>query len=297
MDGEQRINEFLTKACYFISDEKRADDLKDELKDHLESKINDLMATGKEYDQAAEQAVLEMGDVYKLSKTYEVKPKIHLLRNMGIYLTMLIFHLVLSTAIMFYAQDRIFLIACEVMMITLYGVEAKRYIKGVKSLKSCEKEEAQFYIRGYQDGPNAWAKKAVGIILVAAIAFTVLIAWSGVIDGESFTDILEDIIGFSITDLYILITAICHLDKQAGIVYEDGILIDDGFLKFEHIRAYKWNKIMHKGKAYYNLQLKYNDQKKEPFLPRAKSMPISEKQKAQIESLMEEHDISYSVYI
>lgn len=297
MDGEQRINEFLTKACYFISDEKRAEDLKDELKDHLKSKIDDLMATGKAYDQAAEQAVLEMGDVYQLSKKYEVKPKLHIIRNMGIYLVMILVHLGLIAALMLSGQDRIFLMVCEMMMILAYAVDAKIYVKGAKSLRACHKEEAKFYIRSYEDGPKTWAKRAVGTILMIGIVMTASVIVSDIIEGEAFFDIIEDAIGFSIVDLYMIILAICQLDKQTGVVYENGILLDDGFLKYEYIKGYKWNKIMYKGKAYYNLHLKYNEQEKEPLLPRAKVMPISEKQKTQIETLMKEHDINYSVYI
>ena len=297
MDGEQRINEFLTKACCFISDERRADELKDELKHHLESKIDDLMATGKAYNQAAEQAVLEMGDVYQLSKKYEVKPKLHIIRNMIICLGMVLIHFGLIVTLILCRQDRLFLLGGEMAVICGYVVGAGIYIKGAKSLKACNKEKVQFYIRSYEDGPKACQKKAMGITLAAGIVFTALIAWSDVIDGESLVSTIEDIISFSIIDLNILVLAICLLDKRSGVVYANGILLDDGFLKFEYIKAYKWNKIMYKGKAYYNLHLKYNEHKKEPLLPKVKVMPISEKQKKQIENLMEENNISYSVYI
>ena len=67
------IEKFLQSVCRFVSTEERARDIKDELRDHIDSYIYEYTNDGLSIEDATSKALKQMGDPCTLSSKFKDK--------------------------------------------------------------------------------------------------------------------------------------------------------------------------------------------------------------------------------
>lgn len=297
MDKEGKINQFLEDVSCLIADEKKAQDLKDELRDHINSKIEDLIAIGKSEELAVEQAITEMGEVKLLRKKYEVQPPTLILRKLIVLMVGAVICLASYLAKAYIEEGSIFFIMSAICIAIECVIGVGISFNAFRMLNLCKKQQSKCYIRPFMGGPNDTKKKGLCITAIIACIFLGFLIWATYEDGYSgingIVEVLTSFSGF----LFLTAFLISEYDNRYGIVYDEGIMMPNRYLRWEHIQKYNWQIINHKGKKYYMLRLQYNTTGKAYIIPRSVSVQVNDTQKKAIEQLMAMHEIGYSAYM
>lgn len=297
MDKEGKINQFLEGVSCLIADEKKAQDLKDELRDHINSKMEDLIAIGKSEELAVEQAITEMGEVKLLRKKYEVQPPVLILKKLIAVIVAAVICSASYLAEAYLAEGSIFFIISTIAIAISCTIGVGMSLNAFIMMNRCKKQQSKCYIRPFMGGPNDTKKKGLCIVSIMACIFLGVLIWATYEDGYSgISGIVEVLTSFS-GFLYLTVVMVSELDNRYGIVYDEGIMMPNRYLRWEHIQKYNWSIINHKGKKYYMLRLQYNTTGKAYIIPRSVSVQVNDTQKKAIEQLMAMHEIGYSAYM
>ncbi len=253
---EKRIEEFLESACRFVSTEERANDIQDELRDHISNYIEEYRKEGMDYEEATNEALKQMGDPKILRELYKEKilpKKKFKLIVIGILYAILIYSVVIGN-IKYAISYPIVAIALSIVVFS-YTVIIRDFRTANKLRKSLSDKNALFYIQNHKDS-SIWTtfpkSQLQGMCLLTAILnFTLLIIGDGAI---------KTVLGFSVNALLFLVMMIINLpiavDKEVSIIYEDGIFICDEFISWDKIDGYRWNLQTFMGKSYRFIEFK-----------------------------------------
>lgn len=256
------IENFLQSACRFISTEEKAKDMKDELKDHIYSYIEEYTEDGMSCNAATTMALKQMGDPDALSKIY--KDKIYKYNKL-----FRIFSLIIITSIFIFSDFayisfnsfnnfQIFLCSSFTILISLQSIfEIVDFIRIIKKDGELSREEPLFYIQSYKE--SIWDEKAMKYVQICLLGFCLILfislvnKFNNIESIEIFSSSLVTINSISFILLILMSVSIFNPKRKNAIVYNEGILMFNSFVPFSSINGYMWSKENINGKACYSL--------------------------------------------
>lgn len=256
------IENFLQSACRFISTEEKAQDLQDELRDHIYSYIEEYSKDGMSTDAATTMALKQMGDPDILSKSFRDKTYKYnkLFRVFSIILLTSI--LIISDYIYFYINNygslQIFLSLVITIIIGSQCIgEVVDFVRIIKKDKELSKEEPLFYVQSYKE--SIWDERMLKYVQIVFLVFCLILFASLIknFNNMKSIEVLSSLL-FTINNLSFILLIFMNISlfnpkRKNAIVYNEGILMFNSFVPWKSIRGYMWTKEVIKGKACYSL--------------------------------------------
>lgn len=255
------IENFLQSVCRFISTEERAQDIQDELRDHINSYIDEYTNDGMTIEDSTLKALNQMGDPHALSTSFKDNVSNHkyifivglIISLMLILLSIIIYGYITNTYTFIDLFMNIIFLICYMPFVALL-------IKTCKKSKTLCKIDPVFYIQSCKE--SAWYENLLKPIKWLFIISFLITAASYLID---FKNISQNEISYETLDtvhlltmsLTTIIVLSCQSPKvQNNIVYPDGILTLESFIPWDNIEGYRWVKEHSKNKIIYSVELK-----------------------------------------
>lgn len=258
---ESTVDKFLQSVCRFVSTEERAQDIKDELKDHIESYICEYTNDGFSVEEATSKALMQMGDPDTLSTDFKDKVSN---TNRIFTISLLLFFIISFSSITIYAyMNNIYSIidlVVNISLVVLYMPIILSPIKAYKKGKTLSKKEPIFYIQSYKE--LNWSEvvlKAIQWFFIISIVLTILAFLADFKDIPKNEILKEALDMIHILNLYIIpivMFSCLSPKKQNNIVYDEGILTFESFIPWDNILGYRWVKEHSKNKVINSVELK-----------------------------------------
>lgn len=257
-EEKNTIENFLQSVCRFVSTEERAQDIQDELRDHIDSYIDEYTRDGMDIEDATSKALKQMGDPYTLSTSFKdtisKKNRIFIASLLGFFMIIL-----LSLDIYAYMANiytfvdafiHVIFITCCIPLINLL-------IKTSKKSKKLYKEDPLFYIQSYKE--STWyesAFKPIKWLIIISFVINLIPDFEFITkNGILFNNLST--ITILIMDLILIIGLYFCPKAQKNIVYPEGILTFESFIPWDKIAGYRWVKEHSKNKVIYSIELKF----------------------------------------
>lgn len=297
------IENFLQSVCKFIATEETAQDIRDELSDHITSSISSHLQDGLDEEAATTKALQQMGDPTALSLAYKEKFSLH---------TRLITVLQLGSLIAlwccFCVYDNFFIkfswlnIFICLMLIISYGLFICALLKTHHQAKLLAQKAPIFYIQSYNKTTlNEWLLKVIYYFFLISI---VLILIAAVVDymisptgnlGTYMLHTIQSLLPFSF--LCTLYSMLLH-SRTPNVAYEDGILTFLGFFPWNDMKCYRFNTETIKNETCYSLEIKLQHMSFISRSVKGSSSPVtikvSQSQKELVAALFDIHHVPYS---
>lgn len=258
---ENTVDKFLQSVCRFVSTEDRAQDIKDELKDHIESYICEYTNDGFSVEEATSKALKQMGDPDTLSTDF--KDSISS-TNRIFTLSLFLFFIISFSSITIYAyMNNVYSIidlVVNIVLVVLYMPIILGPIKAYKKGKTLSKKEPIFYIQSYKElNCSEIVLKVIKWFFILSIVLTILAFLADFKDVPKNEILKETLDMIHILNLYIISIVLFSClspKKQNNIVYDEGILTFESFIPWDNILGYRWAKEHSKNKVINSVELK-----------------------------------------
>lgn len=259
---ESTVDKFLQSVCRFVSTEERAQDIKDELKDHIESYIYEYTNDGFSVEEATSKALMQMGDPDTLSTDF--KDKISN-KNRIFTISLFLFFITSLSLTTIYAYINNIYSTVDLLMNMVIFVTYTPFIFGTirayKKGKTLSKKEPIFHIQNYKESNcSEIVLKVIKWFFIISIALTILAFLADFKDVPKNEILKETFDMIHILNLYIICTILFSClspKKQNNIVYDEGILTFENFIPWDNISSYRWTKEHSKGKVINSIELKF----------------------------------------
>lgn len=256
------IENFLQSACRFISTEEKAKDMKDELKDHIYSYIEEYTEDGMSCNAATTMALKQMGDPDTLSKIY--KDKIYKYNKLFRIFSLIIITFIFISSDFVYisfnssSNFEIFQYLALTITVSLQSIfEIVDFIRIIKKDGELSREEPLFYIQSYKE--SIWDEKVMKYVQISLLGFCIILfislvnKFNNIESVEVFSSSLVTINSISFILLVTISVSIFSPKGKNAIVYNEGILMFNSFVPFSSINGYIWSKENINGKPCYSL--------------------------------------------
>ncbi|MCR8746861.1 permease prefix domain 1-containing protein [Romboutsia lituseburensis] len=259
---ESTVDKFLQSVCRFVSTEERAQDIKDELKDHIESYICEYTNDGFSIEEATSKALMQMGNPDTLSTDFKDKVSN---KNRIFTISLFLFFITSLSSMTIYAYINntysIIDLLVNMAIFVLYLPLIFGTIKAYKKSKTLSKKEPIFHIQSYKE-PNWYESvlKPTKWFFILSIIFLVLgflVDFKDIPKNELLKETLDMMHVLNLYVISIVMFSCLSPKKQNNIVYDEGILTFENFIPWDNISAYRWTKEHSKNKVINSIELKF----------------------------------------
>lgn len=294
----ERIEQFLEITCRFVGYEERANDIRDELEDHIISKIEEYKGEGYTYEEAVDKALVDMGEAEKLSEQYKIA-----IPNRRVKYIVTVFLGLLSCISIAIIQNRLkgrfWGIVSLVFYILGYLILLMPIVKAQSAYNKYLKENPLFFIQVTNNPALRVGKNVIKIICFIGMVLMITLSYSEYASGVSIREsVIANLDIIPIAIVFPLVISIIF-DMSGAVVYKEGMLLPTCFVKWDNILGYRWNRNYSGGEAYYMLQLKLKKEngKANKLFPRIANLYVGHYQMQQIEKIMASKKVPYCTYM